>query len=552
MKPFAERWRRVLRRMAKLALILMLGGILLRGAEFVLEQCSPFDLTHFDAIESSTRVLARDGRELRATAPNGERRIDVPLAGYSTELIHALLAAEDNRFFEHSGVDPYAVVRAIGADLAAGRIVSGASTLSMQVVRIAEPRPRTLRSKIVEALHARQLERKLDKHEILEHYLDLAPLGSGVRGFEAAARLWFGKSAQEIDAVEGATLVALLPAPSRRAKPKYRGELLAARDRVLDRMLDAGHLDEVSHAKAIATPLTMTRHAWPFEAPALVEERLARETRSKGIIQTEIDLDLQREVERIVVANVTPGVDGVAVVVVERASGAVRALIGSRDWTTSQWNAASHPREVGSTLKPFLFAAAISAGVASRDSLLDDTATAFGDYRPKNFDDDYRGRTRVSDALRQSRNVPAVSLLDRIGPSRFVRLLRSLGLEVPWSRGTLDLALGTLSASPLSLAEAWRRFGDLEIEIPELSTGARDEVLSMLRDHRPPPGLRDDGTIAWKTGTSNGRRDAWCVGLTARHSIAVWLGNLDGRRQVSLVGVRLAAPLFARIAAAVD
>lgn len=525
-------------------------------AERAIDSAWEFPLERLTEGPRSLRVVARGGEELRVTAPNGERCLPLELDHFPSHLVAAVIAAEDERFREHSGVDWLAVLRAAWSNVSSGRVVSGASTITMQLVRIAEPRPRHLGSKLVEAFRARQLERRLDKDRLLELYLARAPLGAGVSGFEAASRLWFGVSASSLDVCQAATLAAMLPAPSRRAPDRAPEALIAARDRVLDRMVELGSLEPEARERLRGRPLDARRHPWPFEAPHFVDAVLNSARRAglandRDVLATTLDLEMQRAIESIVGSE--PGVgDGVAVVVLERATGAIRASVGGSDWRRSRVDATQRRRDVGSSLKPFLYALAISCGAAGRDSLLPDAKIAFSEFAPENFDSRYSGTIRLKDALVESRNVPAVALLERIGAERFDAGLSSLGLRLPPGGRSLDAALGTAAFSPLELAEAWRRFADLEREVAGMDARSRREVMAMLSEDHPLPGLAADPRVAWKTGTSSGRRDAWTAGVTPRHAIAVWRGNLRGEPDDRLVGVRVAAPLFARIVSAIE
>lgn len=542
-----------LRRVVSIVALVFVFGFF---AERALDLVWSFPIERLVGDTSSTLVLARGGEELRITAVDGERFLPMPLEEYSPWIVAAVVAAEDQRFREHSGVDWVAVLRAAISNLTACRVVSGASTLSMQLVRIAEPRPRRFTSKLIEAIRVRQLERRLSKDELLAAYLDHAPLGSGARGFEAAARLWFGISAKQVDALQAATLVAMLPAPSKRAPDRNPVLLRAARNRVLDRMAKAGAIHEITARELCERALEARRFDWPFFAPHFVDTtlRAARPGEvgsQRGELRTTLDFDLQRRVEAIVHASQAPG-DGIAVVVLDRADGSVRASVGGRDWFESKIDAVNRKREVGSSLKPFLYAIAISCGAAGRDTLLPDSESEFAGFEPRNFDLNHKGTIRLKDALLESRNVPAVALLERIGAERYRAGLSGLGLHLSAKRSTLDSALGTVSYTPHQLAEAWRRFADPNREIARMDPRARGEVVSMLSEGHRLPGLVDDEGIAWKTGTSSGRRDAWTAGVTPHHAIAVWVGNLRGTPDERFVGVRVAAPLFARIASAIE
>lgn len=507
----------------------------------------PYPARLLEGLPESTRVLARDGTILRVTAtPQGERRICVGLSEVSPHLRHAIVDAEDRRFFTHSGVDWLAMGRAALANLAAGRVVSGGSTLTMQLARTLEPRRRGVLAKIAEIFRARRMERSLTKEQILEAYLNLAPLGGGLRGFAAASLRWFGKSAADLAPEEAAALVALLPAPTRRAPDRAPERLLRWRNVVLDRMLAAGHLDVREHARARAAPLGVERAAWPFLAPHACDLALA--TAGGPVARTGIDVELQRAVEGEVAAYALEGADGLAVVVLERGSQEVRALVGSPDYASRPLDAALARRSAGSTLKPFLYALAIHRGAAGPDALLPDVPRRFGDWRPSNFGGDFVGAIRAADALADSRNLPAVVLLETLGPSDFLLLLTELALD-PGGEIGLDAALGGVAVTPLGLARAYARFADGATSIP---AGISESVLDALRRESPDPARLPAGRVAWKTGTSSGRRDAWCAGVTARHVVVVWRGWLDGRASPDLVGRTAAAPLLAAVVAAVE
>jgi len=524
--------------------------ILFWAGEGALDRCFPFPVHLLRGRGESTRILAADGTVLRVVpTPDGERMLRVSLRDVSPNLVQALIAGEDRRFYRHRGVDVAAAVRAALVNAARRRVVSGASTLTMQVVRLAEPRPRTLLAKVVEMFRARQLERVAPKEAILEAYLNLAPFGGTIRGAEAASRYWFGRRAADLTVAEAATLTAMLPAPTRRAPDRNPLLLLKCRNRVLDHMMAERMIDPAAHARAVAVPLGARRHGWPFLAPHHCDAVSLRDAGGRTV-RTSLDLSRQRRVERVVRAFGGAGVDGVAVVVVARESGAVQALVGSRDYRTSPLNAACRPRAAGSTLKPFLYALAMEAGIIGPDSLLLDTRTAFRDgFTPSNFTRDFAGPIRAAEALAASRNVPAVRLLETVGVDRFRDLLVRVGLPARGRLG-LDAALGTLSVTPLRLARAYaalfRPGGEAGID-----AHTRARLLEILGRHSPAPELVPPEVLAWKTGTSSGRRDAWCAGVTRDRVVVVWLGNLDGRGAPDLVGGRTAARLLAAVVAAV-
>ncbi len=534
-----RRWRR---RVVVAGMVCLVGGVI---TERVLDRVYPYPVHKLDRYDTSERVTDRGGRLLRLSLTDREeRRIAIRLDEVSPHLIEAVIAGEDGRFWSHSGVDPLSALRAIVTSLHRGRVISGASTLTMQVARMADPHPRTFSWKCVEMFRARQIERLLSKKEILEHYLNMVPLGGTLRGVEAASWRWFGKSARDLTSPEAAMFVAMLPAPSRRSPLTGAEELRYWRDQILGRMQDKGYLSIEDMKRYQEEPLSASFHQWAFRAPHAVEAGL-----------TSISLPVQNLVESRVKAWGPPPVDGLAVVVVERHSGEVVALLGSTDYEEKPFNAATARRAAASTLKPFLYAQAITAGVVEMDGRVSDHAATFGDYRPENFSHDFLGHMRADEALATSRNLPAIRLLQVVGIPDFLKRLQTLGFEVPpqMTEGDvgLDLALGTLSVSPLQLARAYHLFADTTTE-DTLESAACRSVIEALSRHSPDPRRWAAGHVAWKTGTSTGRRDAWCVGLVPDYIVVVWLGRLDGQGDPELVGSRHARELMATLAAALD
>lgn len=538
----SRKWGRRLRR-AAVAIVAGIVALLLveRGLDLVL----PFPLERLCELPVSRQILAADGTVLRVSATAvDERVLALPLESMSPYVVDAVVTAEDERFYGHGGVDTIAVGRAAIQNLVHARIVSGASTITMQVVRIAlAERSRSFGFKLVQIFRARQLERQLSKQAILEHYCNHVPLGGAVRGFEAAARRWFGKPAADLLPAEAATLVAMLPAPGYRS-PRRRPDLVRRlRDRVLDRMFERGRLTLSEHRQAIGSPLGASRRPWPALAPHACDhfERTGRD----AIVRTRLDVDLQRRLEALASRHDVGLADGLAMVVMRRSDHALAAMIGSPDYRRTALNTATCRRSLGSTLKPFLFALALECGAASADGLLLDTKARFSDYRPANFSRDHLGAIGLAPALAASRNLPAVRLLHAVGVDRFGALLGQLGLPAGNHELHLDAALGTLSASPLELARAYCRF----VGSPERG-GLRAETVRRVEDAlaRFPIGAAAGcRSVAFKTGTSSGRRDAWCVGLTPGHVVVVWTGNLTGRGAAGLVGSRSALRLMTRV-----
>jgi penicillin-binding protein 1C len=517
------------------------------GFEQLLDCWVPFDTR--DPYGVSRQVLSNEGVLLRLTpTQQGERRIVLPLSDFSSNLVDALIVAEDKSFASHGGVDFLALGRALISNLRAQRRVSGASTISMQVCRLLEPRPRNFHSKLLEIFRTRQLERLWSKEKILAYYLNTAPLGGTLRGFEAASLYWFGVHARVLDPMQAATLVALLPAPSFRSPRRNPQKLLLARNQILTKMVEEGAIQEEDAVDFKSRPLGTRVHPWPFKAPHATQWFLSHMEGS--LLKTSLRWSIQQGV-RGLAKRFDPGPGlGLGVLVLDRKGGDVLAMMGSPDWKRTQVNALFSPRCVGSTLKPFLYALALDLGVGSTARALPDRPQSYGTWSPKNFDRNYLSWVGFSDALRSSRNLPAVVLLQRVGCARFRDLLVQLGLPVPEEQLLgLDVALGTLSLTPFQLAQAYRLFWD-EDQALSTSVGARRTILEILK--RPQkPGLPLRPMVAWKTGTSSGRRDAWSVGLTKNFVLLVWMGPLIGAGSPECVGGGLPTDLLFELASLV-
>jgi len=527
-------------------------------------------------------VLDRGGRPLRAfLGAADERLFPVTPAEVNPRLVQATIAVEDRRFRRHRGVDPLALARAVLSNVRRGRVVSGASTITMQVVRRLEARPRTLTSKAVEAFRALQLERLAGKDEILTLYLNLAPYGGNLTGVEGASQTYFGKHAQDLTLAESALLAGLPKSPSRLRPDRHPEAARARRDYVLRRMRTCGFITDGELADALQQPVRAELRRFPFQAPHFAQ--LVRDRNpGRPLLHTTLDVRLQalceeavrRQVDGLRRAGVTNG----AAVLVENDTGSVRALVGSCDFFSpadrGQVDGATAPRSPGSALKPFIYAMAFDAGFCAPGTMLADVPASFGGYEPENYDRASRGLATAREALTDSLNVPAVGLLRRVGQDRVYRLLRELDLSTisrPPDHYGLSLALGGADVTLLDLTGAYatlarlgvhRRCRLLETEPVDpgrrvLSEGACYLAADVLSD---PERLRRADLaasvgrplrLAWKTGTSWGHRDAWTLAWTPRYTVGVWLGNFDGRRSAALTGVQAAAPVAARILQAV-
>jgi penicillin-binding protein 1C len=515
--------------------------------------------------DEGLRVLRdREGQPLRFLRdPDGVRHVPVRLEEVSPWLVRALVATEDRRFRSHGGVDPIAVVRAASANLRHGRIVSGASTITMQLARLLEPQERSFGAKVREAYRAVRLERALTKDEILERYLNLLPFGRNLRGVEAASRFWFGKPSGELTRGEAALLAGLPPSPSRLDPARHPAAAEARRRIVLGLMVEAGFLTKAEQAEEIAAPPRARPHAFPFEAPHFTE-MARRRARSREAVTT-LDGPRQREVAAVLGAHLADleEVEAGAVVAIENASGAVRVLVGGPGWDVpgfGRLNLAMRRRSPGSALKPFLYALAIERGEILPRTPLADVPGGVAGYEPGNFDRRHRGRVPADEALRESLNVPAIRLLRRVGPRRFREALGRLGLAhlaAGRDEAGLALVLGGEEVHLVELARAYAalasggRFRPLRLLAdepigpgePAIPAGVARAVADMLAVRDGPRTVAGERLVALKTGTSHGRRDAWAFAFDPDWTVGVWLGQPDGRPCERLVGSEAAAPL---------
>jgi penicillin-binding protein 1C len=508
-------------------------------------------------------------------------RIPVTVGEVDPAYVRALLRLEDKRFRYHPGFDPLAVGRALVQNLWRRRVVSGASTLTMQLARILAPRPRSLRAKLLQTFVALQLELRLSKDQILAAYLRFLPFGQNIEGIEAASLTYFGHRSSALSAAEIATLLAVPQDPRRRFPgPAHAARLAAARDQIARRLLELGGLAAGNAPPAavltevLATPVPPAMRPLPREALHLAQW-LRAQSPGRLRLRTTLDRAVQRQCESLVHAAqpeaARRGIYNAAVVVVDNATASVRAAVGNFDF----WDAAHNgqvvgfaaQRSPGSALKPLLYALSIDQGVALPDFLLPDVPLDYSGYAPRNFEKDYRGLVRLDEALWRSLNLPFVHLLARYGVDRFIGALSNLGVQnlspKPGHYG-LSAIIGGLELSPLELASVYvtlardgryqpLRFlheskvaADLRIYGPGAAYLTRQALRHKDRPDCPSRQRLSGVTpaIAWKTGTSFGYRDAWAAGFGARYTAVIWVGNFDGTASAALVGSEAAGPLL--------
>jgi penicillin-binding protein 1C len=525
-------------------------------------------LPRMDDAALSTQVVDRDGRLLRAYATaEGRWRLPVTLTEVDPRLVSTLLAYEDRRFREHRGVDPLAMARAAWQWITNARVISGGSTITMQVARLMEPRPeRTIAAKLRQIVRAIEIERAYSKDEILSLYLTLAPYGGNLEGVRAAALAYFGKEPRRLSLGEAALLVALPQSPEARRPDRSPGAARTARDRVLDRIAAAGLVptDEIALAKF--EPIPAGRRAMPALAPHAADRAIAAAP-SQRIRRLTIDARLQQKLEELARDRVRAlGHDlSVAIVALDNASGEVLARVASADYfderRQGQVDMTQALRSPGSALKPFIYGLAFEDGLAHPETLIEDRPARYGAYAPENFDLTFQGTVTVRRALQMSLNVPAVALLDKVGASRLSARLAQAGAPLVLPKGEapgLAMALGGLGIrlADLAMLYAGLARGGAVVPLTERTGEAVQQTPQRLLDPvaawyvgnvltgTPPPENAVGGRLAYKTGTSYGYRDAWAIGFDGRRTIGVWVGRPDGAPVTGLLGRTVAAPIL--------
>ncbi|PYO86361.1 MAG: penicillin-binding protein 1C [Gemmatimonadetes bacterium] len=535
----------------------------------------------------SITLQDRNGQVLRTTrSSEGSRGGWIPLAELDPKILQAFLAVEDHRFYAHHGVDVRGLARAVRDNVRAGHVVSGGSTLTMQLARLLRGTPRTLPGKLGQMLWAWRLDAHLDKAAILEQYLNRVPLGQGTAGVAAAAALYFGADAREVSLGQAALLAALAHAPSR-DNPFVAPERARSRRAVaLSRMVDLGYATPGDAGRAAQEPLLAATRPGPFLAPHFTTRVLqwAEDSAATpvGEWRTTLDLGLQTELEAETRHTVDVLKDRLvahaAVVVLDNQRGDILAWVGSPDFfadTAGQVDMVVSPRQPGSALKPFLYGLAFDRGVTAATVLPDlpkTYQTTLGPYRPKNYDRRFHGPVRAREALGSSYNVPAVELADRIGVASLLRTLRAAGFAT-LTHGAeyygLGLSLGNGDVTLLELANGYRGIANGGVWRPVrwrsdsqtvrlsdrrfMSLQAAALVIDILSD--PVARIPSFGVetpldfpfrAAAKTGTSRHFTDNWAVATTATFTVAVWVGNFNGRPMQGVGGITGAGPLLHR------
>ncbi|MGH7851064.1 MAG: penicillin-binding protein 1C [Thermodesulfobacteriota bacterium] len=527
--------------------------------------------------EPTAVITDKDGRPLRFFLPQDKRwRFPVKLADVSPRLAEAVIASEDRWFHSHPGVNPFALMRAFYTNIKEGRVVSGASTIPMQIARMSDPKPRTIFSKAEEAFRALQLKRIFNDDELLEIYLNLAPYGGNIEGVGAASYFYFGKSPRALTPGEIALLTALPRSPAAYDPVRNPKDSERERNKVLGQLAGRGVFTAGEAVEGTKEPIPRTKKIQPFSAPHF-SEFVYRDISKGGSLKTTLDSSIQKIAEEVARRHVgllrNDGIDNLAIVVIENDTRKLRAVVGSADYFdkghSGQVNFTLARRSPGSALKPFLYAMALDKGIAVPDTYVLDVPTDFSGYVAENYDSKYRGKITLENALILSLNAPAVRMLSQVGLKDFHDLLLKAGLSTldrPSNKYGLPLILGAGEVRLLDLTNLYATLavGGGHGPVVVTEDAAHDdtpaalfspeasylitEILTGLKRPDMPANTwaltEDVPEVAWKTGTSYGHRDAWSLGFSNKYTIGVWVGNPDGRGQKGISGSEHAAPIL--------
>ena len=506
-------------------------------------------------------------------------RFDIPLEEISRDAIDVILAAEDANFYRHNGVNLCAVVRAAWQNLTNRRIISGASTISMQLVSIARPRKRSFKTKFIQAAEARKMEKLHSKREILTEYLNRIPFGGKIHGIQAAAVYYFGLNAKDLNRAE-ASLLCGIPQRPNAYRPDKHPEQARKRQKIVLHLMERNGFLKPGIAKEIYEnePLRLRDFHYPsalrtYTSPVCRHYlTLARQEAQNAFdVKCAIDIEFTERVQHALRQRIRqlPGVHDASAVLIDNKSHQVISLVGTLDFNnpqSGQVNAAMATRSAGSTLKPFIYMEAFDAGILTMDTIVKDTPIRYGTYMPTNYNGKFNDRLRVAEALSQSLNTPVVRLVADMTPERIIERFNSLGLnnksisaESDARAHGLSIALGTMGHSLFDIAQAYTTVpnGGLFVQATFLTdspisqptrifTPDASAMVTKILTMKRLPG-DENLQIAWKTGTSNGNHDAWCFGYTPDYTLGIWFGNKNGKADAALIGAAVAAPTLVDI-----
>ncbi len=564
-----RRWSERMNPRLKLGLVVLLSMLIVFELAIYLIPL-PWSAIHRP---SSTLVFDRNTKILRAfTSEDDMWRIRTSLEQVSPLLRRYLVFYEDRWFYYHPGFNPVALTRAFIQNLSSGKIVSGGSTLTMQIARMTEPKKRTWYNKVIELFRALQLERRFSKNQLLEIYFNIAPYGGNIEGVAAASWLYFSKEPSQLSPGEAALLEVIPNSPSQLRPDLYPKRAQKARDKVLTRLFARNMISADEYQEALSEELPTTRQNWPFIAPHFsqgISNRYPQESR----IYTTIDLNLQVFVEELLAVEVkslkSKGITNAAAVIIDNRSHQLLAAVGSVEFFNErdkgQVNGYLASRSPGSALKPFVYALGLEKGLITPQHYLSDVPVVFSGYSPENYDRTYTGLISAREALKRSLNVPAVDLLATLGGEALYELLRKAGFTTitPVNHYGLPMVLGGCEVNLLELTSLYSslacagtfyapqtRLGQ-SISSPQnlFSPGVAFVITQILAEVRRPdlPTCWEFSSlpkVAWKTGTSYGHKDAWSIGYDPRYTVGVWVGNFSGEGKAGLIGAETAAPLL--------
>ncbi|MBY0280556.1 MAG: penicillin-binding protein 1C [Alphaproteobacteria bacterium] len=530
-------------------------------------------------LQNLSYLLCDRNNQLISAMPSLDEKWRLPLTSEPSALFtEMLISFEDKRFFFHPGIDPLALIRAFGQFIRYGKIISGGSTITMQVARLLDPKQRILINKLSQMLRAIQLEFHYSKQDILKFYLILAPYGGNLEGIQAASLAYFKKEADQLTHAEMALLVAIPQFPTATRPHIYPGYAKLQRDKVIKRMMQNNILSLKQANEAINDPVPLKRYPFPTSAPHLIRAFI-KEDPNNHVFQTTLDKALQENLESLLLKQVSnfENHQTAAALIVSNKTREILGYVGSAKFLDEQKEGhvdiIKAVRSPGSTLKPFIYAVAFDDGFAHPETLIDDVFTNFQGYTPTNFQDAFHGTLSLRESLQQSLNIPAVVLLEHIGTKRFKDILENLGVHLklpdkspiaslPIALGGVGITLFDLTVLYCALANKGE-FSPLKIHLNDktdlkkvfVREAASWYVTRVLENSPVPEGFLDWHTtgkhaVAFKTGTSYGARDAICMGYTdgdSGYTVGVWAGRPDGSASSNQLGRKTAAPILLKI-----
>jgi len=544
--------------------VVLLSTLMFGAMIWIVDIYYPVDM---HATKELSRVITdRDDKWLYTQTNKKEKwRFGVDISKLDPLYVESLINFEDKRFWSHWGVDPIAMIRAIGQLIRYRHIVSGGSTITMQLAKLLDPKPRTISSKLAEIIVAIQLELHYSKREILEAYLTLAPYGGNIEGIVAASMRYFGKQPSALSPDEVALLVSLPKSPESNRPDRHPQKAKRARDRVLDIIYHNSILTKRQYTDAKSSPIPRTLKPLPRYTPHLSQRLLSILDNKNYIIKTTLDYNIQKQLERWAYSqsNKLPKGSTISLLIAKNSDSSILAYLGSHNMFDQKISGYIDMipvlRSPGSTLKPFIYGLAFEKLLIHPNSVIVDEQTLFGDYMPHNYNRKFLGEVTASYALQHSLNIPAVKLLQAVGVDELIDRLTSVSgkLEIPKGKRTLPIALGGLGISMWQLAQLYialandgRAYklhlsqGDTTLLPRLMSKKASQMTTSILRTIPPPLGYRDSNQqIAYKTGTSYGYRDFWTILYTVDYTIVAWVGRANNTPQLKHSGVEIAAPL---------